>query len=65
MHSGLCVYTFGLVLLLCQNEAGKPEKVLNAQFTQNDLDSSALLKQELVLWGYSVQRAGVTALSNK
>lgn len=60
VHSGLCVYTLGLVLLLCQNETGKPEEMLNAQFTQNDPDSSALLKQDLVLWGCSVQQVGVT-----
>lgn len=65
VHSGLCVYTFVHALLLCHNETANAEKMLNAQMTWNPPDSSVLVKQELLLWGHSVQQAGVRVLSNR
>lgn len=65
VHSGLCVYTFVQALLLCHNETANAEKMLNAQMTWNPPDSSVLVKQELFLWGHSVQQAGVRVLSNR
>ena len=59
------MYTYVHVLLLYHNETANAEEMLNAQMTRNPPDSSVLLKQELVLWGRSVQRASARVLSNR
>lgn len=62
VHSGLCVYTFVHVLLLCHNETANAGEMLNAQIPPNPPDSSALSQQEPVLGDRSVQQAGESTL---
>jgi len=50
-------------LLLCNNEAANAEEMLCAQM--NPPDSSAVLKQELILGGCSVQRASLRVLPRR
>lgn len=62
VHSGLRMYTFVHVLLLCHNETANAGEMLNAQIPRNPPDSSALPRQEPVLGDRSVQQAGESAL---